>query len=495
MSAPFPDRSVLLTVAEMSRADAAAIEAGISGEHLMEAAGRAVADAVAGRWDKRPVAVLCGPGNNGGDGFVVARLLAEAGWPVRLALLGDRDRLKGDARSHAERWTGAVEPLAVEALDGAEIVVDALFGAGLARPLDGAARAVVEAIGGLDCIAVDVPSGVHGDTGTVLGVAAAAAVTVTFFRRKPGHLLYPGRDLCGEVVVADIGIPDSVLDGIAPRQAVNGPDLWLDRLPWPRSGQHKFSRGHALVMGGTEMTGAARLAAEAARRAGAGIVTLLCTPETAAIYRAALTGTLVGVVQDSGAFAATVGEARVGAVLLGPGNGVTPATRERSLLALATGRPVVLDADALTVFAGDSGALFDAVAGPCLLTPHQGEFDRLFGDGGPGGKLDRAKDAAARAGAVVLLKGADTVIAAPDGRVTINDNAPPTLATAGSGDVLAGIAVGLMAQGMDPFDAGCCAAWLHGATAANFGPGLIAEDLAGGLPAVLRGLAAMRPEA
>ncbi len=487
-------KSVLLSVEEMYRADAAAAKAGIAGLDLMEAAGRAVADALIARWSKRPVVVLCGPGNNGGDGFVAARLLAEAGWPVRVALPGGRDKLKGDARVNADRWTGAVEPLSVGALDDAEVVVDALFGAGLGRPVEGVALETLEAIGarGLACVAVDIPSGVHGDTGAVLGGAAAADVTVTFFRRKPGHLLYPGRGLCGEVITADIGIPEDVLGEIAPRQAENGPALWLDRFPWPRAGQHNYSRGHAVLSGGAEMTGAARLAAEAARRAGAGIVTVVSPPEAADIYRIALTGALVAVAGNSRVFAERIGEARVAAILLGPGNGVTADTRERVLGALAAGKPaagkpVVLDADALSVFAEAPGDLFGAIRGPCLMTPHEGEFARLFG-GGEGGKLARTREAAAKSGAVILLKGADSVIAAPDGRAVINANAPPTLATAGSGDVLAGFAVALLAQGMDPFDAGCCAAWLHGAAAIAFGPGLIAEDLSATLPRVLRDL-------
>jgi NAD(P)H-hydrate epimerase len=473
----------------MYRADAAAARAGIASLDLMEAAGRAVADTVAARWGKRPLIVLCGPGNNGGDGFVVARLLAEAGWPVRVALPGGRDRLKGDARANAERWTETLEPLSVDVLDGAEIVVDALFGAGLGRPVTGVALDTLEAVGarGLACVAVDIPSGVHGDTGAVLGGAARADVTVTFFRRKPGHLLYPGRGLCGEVITADIGIPDNVLDEIAPRQAENSPALWLGRFPWPLADQHKYSRGHAVIAGGAEMTGAARLAAEAARRAGAGIVTVLCPPEAVELYRGALTGALVAVAGDSRAFADRVGEARVAAILLGPGNGVTADTRECVLAALATGKPVLLDADALSVFAEAPGDLFGAIRGPCLMTPHEGEFTRLFGNG-EGGKLVRTRDAAVASGAVIVLKGADSVIAAPDGRAVINANAPPTLATAGSGDVLAGFAVALLARGMDPFDAGCCASWLHGAAAAAFGPGLIAEDLAATLPQVFREL-------
>lgn len=485
-----PDCAVL-TVDEMYRADQAAIDSGLSGDSLMEAAGRAVAGFVLERRERCPVVVLCGPGDNGGDGFVVARLLDEAGWPVRVALLGDRERLKGDARRNAERWRGEVEPVSVAALDEAALVIDALFGAGLARPLDGAARATVEAINqrGVDCVSVDMPSGVHGDTGAILGAAPQAGATVTFFRRKPGHLLYPGRGACGEVVVADIGIPDMALAEIAPRQAMNDPALWLDRFPWPRPAQHKFTRGHALVAGGAEMTGAARLAAEAARRAGAGLVTVLTSPAAADIYRIALAGALVAAVENEEAFASKVEDKRSHAVLIGPGNGVGPSTRNRTLRALRTGKPVLLDADALTVFADEPDLLFDAIRGPCVMTPHEGEFARLFGAIDPaGGRLVAARSAAAGSGAVIVLKGPDTVIAAPDGRAAINANAPPTLATAGAGDVLAGFILSLLAQGMDPFDAACCGVWIHGAAATDFGPGMIAEDIISGLPAVLKRL-------
>jgi NAD(P)H-hydrate epimerase len=482
--------SAVLTVREMYRADEAATAAGIPGERLMEAAGKAIADAIAVRWSPRPVSVLCGPGNNGGDGFVVARILDQSGWPVRVGLLGDRDGLEGDARLNAERWTGPVESLSPQLLAGAELVVDALFGAGLARELSGMADETARAINdsGIDCVAVDMPSGVHGDSGAVLGAAAQARLTVTFFRRKPGHLLYPGRGLCGEVLVADIGIPEQVLDGIAPAQFVNDPGLWRDLFPWPTPDIHKYSRGHALIVGGAQMTGAARMAAQAARRAGAGVVTVLAPPAATLIYRTALVGTLFGVLDDPEEFSARISKQQAHAILIGPGNGVTDRTKNNVIAALGTKKPVVLDADALTVFSDSPAALFAAIEGPCLLTPHEGEFFRLFGDVDGAGKMARARAAAARSGAVVLLKGPDTVIAAPDGRAAICCNAPPELATAGAGDVLAGFAVALMAQGMPAFEAACCAAWLHGEAASAFGPGLIAEDIAESLPETLRNL-------
>ncbi|HET8729341.1 MAG TPA: NAD(P)H-hydrate dehydratase, partial [Alphaproteobacteria bacterium] len=335
-----------------------------------------------------------------------------------------------------------------------------------------------------DCVAVDVPSGVDGDTGEVRGVAAPAAATVTFFRLKPGHLLMPGRSLCGRVVVADIGIPDATLDALAPAQWENAPSLWRSRFPRPAADAHKYRRGHAVALGGGRMTGAARLAAQAARRAGAGLVTVAAPEAAVPIYAAGPAGLLIA---PSAEWPELMADERRNAVLVGPGAGVGGETRTRVTEALAAGKALVLDADGITSFADDREELFAALSPRCILTPHDGEFARLFDVSG--GKLDRARRAAGLAGAVIVLKGADTVIAAPDGRAAINANAPPDLATAGTGDVLAGIALGLLAQGMAAFEAACAAVWLQGDAAAAFGPGLIAEDVADGLPGALRRLA------
>lgn len=487
--------TALLTCAEMARADAAAVASGIASDRLMENAGAGVAATIRARFPVQPTLVLCGPGNNGGDGFVAARHLAEAGWPVRVALLGAKDRLSGDAALNAGRWTGAVEALAAAALDGAALIVDGLFGAGLTRPLEGAALGVVQDINrrGMACVAIDVPSGVQGDTGAVLGGEAGAAprclLTVTFFRLKPGHLLLPGRALCGEPVVIDIGIPPAVLADIAPSCHANAPSLWGPAFPWPRLDGHKYSRGHAVVVGGARVTGAARLASRAALRAGAGLVTVASAPEAIPLYAADRASILTAPLADSAAFSALLADERKNAVLIGPGSGVEMTTRMRVAAALAARKRCVLDADAITVFADDPDGLFRAIRGPCLLTPHEGEFARVFAAAGD--KLSRARAAAKKSNAVVLLKGADTVIASPDGRAIINHNAPPDLATAGAGDVLAGFATGLLAQGMAPFEAAAAAAWLHGEAAASFGPGLIAEDLPDMLPGVLRRLKAI----
>lgn len=479
----------LLTTDQMYKADALAIARGTPGVVLMENAGRAIFQVIIERFQPVPVAVPCGPGNNGGDGFVVARLLREAGWSVRLGLLGSVARLKGDAAYMAARWTGPVEPLSPDLLTGCGLIVDALFGAGLDRAIAGVAGEMVAAINraGVPVVAVDVPSGVEGTTGRVLGPVVKAAHSVTFFRKKPAHLLVPSKFLCGEVIVANIGIPADVLDTIAPRQWENGPALWRPMFPFPADDGHKYARGHAVVVSGPLASGgAARLAARAALRAGAGLVTVACPPDALLAHASQLNAVMTLSFSD---FAEVLADRRRNTVLVGPGNGVGEATRDVTLKALGGGRSCVIDADALTSFRDAPDDLFAAIASPCVLTPHDGEFARVFPDLTDDGKLERTRRAAARAGAVVLFKGSDTVIAAPDGRAAINTGAPPTLATAGSGDVLAGLIVGLLAQGMAPFEAACAGAWLHGRAAALFGPGLIAEDIGEMLPAVLRELA------
>jgi ADP-dependent NAD(P)H-hydrate dehydratase / NAD(P)H-hydrate epimerase len=477
----------VLSLAQMSASDAAAIAAGVPGICLMENAGRSVADAIMARFASVPVTVLCGPGNNGGDGFVVARRLAEAGWPVRVALAGKREGLRGDAAAVAARWPGNVLPLAPAVLDAARLVVDALFGAGLTRPIEGPALETIQKLkrSRTSVVAVDLPSGLHGDTGAILGDAASAELTVTFHRPKPGHLLLPGRELLGEVVVADIGIPDEVDRSLDIRLWANSPRLWRAHFPRRTANSHKYAHGHALVLGGGAWSsGAARLAARAALRTGAGAVTVVCPEAALGAYVNQLTAVMVAPFADDEAFAQQLADPRRTAVLMGPGAGVGDALRRRVALALSSGKTCILDADALTSFAEQPGQLFRLIDQPCLFTPHEGEFARLFKL--EGDKLTRARAAAAQSGAIVLLKGADTVVAAPDGRAIIQPYAPPTLATAGSGDVLAGTALGLAAQGMPLFEAAAAAVWLHAAAAAQCGVGLIAEDLSEALPAVLR---------
>lgn len=491
----------LLTTAEMGEADRLTIAAGTPGEKLMEAAGEAVARRASSmlmKRDGRSALILCGPGANGGDGYVAARLLSELGCAARVAALGDPKALRGDALQAAKKWTGPVEDAARVELDASELVIDALFGAGLARDLDGDARALVErvnawrAAGRCAVLAVDVPSGLDGTSGLVRGAAIEADETVTFFRLKPGHLLLPGRVLCGALTCADIGIGADALAQIAPKTARNIPDLWRAALPTPKIDAHKYARGHALVVSGAiASTGAARLAARGALRAGAGLVTVASPSDALMVNAMALTAIMVRRSDGPAGLAALLADPRKNAVVLGPGLGVGEATCALVETALAPGpasRAVVLDADALTSFVGAPDRLFAAIGqanGPVALTPHAGEFARLFGRSGEG-KLAAAREAAARSGAILVYKGPDTVVVAQDGRAAIAANAPPWLATAGSGDVLAGMICGLMAQGMPGYEAACAGVWMHGEAAAAHGPGLIAEDLPEALPHVWR---------
>ena len=580
----------LLTTEEMAEADRRAVVLGVPSLTLMENAGRAVADeAVKLVPPGARIVVLCGPGNNGGDGFVAAKLLRERGFEVRVACLVPVDRLKGDAADMAQRWGAAVDPLKPDVLPFATLIIDAIFGAGLSRDADPGVGQIIGALNsrndGISLLSVDVPTGIDGNSGAVRGVAVRADRTVTFFRKKPGHLLMPGRGLCGVVVVADIGILDSVLEnpppptsrsdaphrrgeelgagGISraestkredtgatpvpgtqlsasiltppptpPRQGEgslegsqhssglkknafeNHPSLWQSTIPWPRFEAHKYTRGHAVVVSGpAHQTGAARLAARGALRIGAGAVTIASPPSALLINAAHLTAIMLMPFGSARDFAGVLKDTRKNALLIGPGCGVGADTRDLTEVALGCGAAVVLDADALTSFAtlddasskavnfGFTSAAKTQATSPATLfaairakperavvmTPHEGEFKRLFGEM-PGSKLDRARAAAKLSGAIVVLKGADTVIAAPDGRAAINANAPPTLATAGSGDVLAGFIIGLLAQGMPAFAAACAAVWLHGECGNAFGPGLIAEDLPEVLPGVLERL-------
>lgn len=482
----------LLTPGEMGRADRLAVEHGANSLALMEAAGHAVADAA--RRLVKPgarVAVLAGPGNNGGDAFVAARLLKRASYDVRLFLAGEKSALKGDATEMARRFDGPVRALDPFQLESLHLVIDGLYGAGLTRPIEGAAAEVIAAVAehGTPVLAIDVPSGLDGATGEALGPVLHATETVTFFRLKPGHLLYPGRALCGTVRVADIGIPPQVLSELDIKTFANKPALWRGRFPRLSPEGHKYARGHALVVSGPpEATGACRLGARGALRAGAGLVTVASPLEAVSVNALHLTAIMLKPFEGPEGLTALLADTRKNSVLVGPGAGVGEATRRLVEAALRSQAAVILDADALSSFAGVLARLRSAVAQrdgrPVVLTPHDGEFARLFGDKG-GSRLDRARSAAAELGAVVLLKGADTVIAASDGAAAINANAPPWLATAGSGDVLGGFITGLLAQGMPAFEAAAAAAWLHGEVAANFGPGLIAEDLPEGLPAVL----------
>jgi hydroxyethylthiazole kinase-like uncharacterized protein yjeF len=482
----------------MAQADRLTIADGVlAGIGLMENAGRAVADRVAQRHPRGArVVVVAGPGNNGGDGFVAARILANRNYRVEVLLVGDAVRLRGDAKLAAQNWNGPIDPANPARLMQADAVIDALFGAGLDRPIEGIARGMIEAMNSTAAAvyAVDLPSGINGTSGAMSGVAVKATETVTFFRRKTGHLLLPGRLHCGILRVADIGIRAEVLERIRPLTVVNEPRWWGTKFPVPRVDGHKYSRGHAVVVsGGLASTGAARLAGRGALRAGAGLVTIASPRDALLVNAAENLAVMVRPVDGAPELTAFLSDGRRDVVVVGPGGGVGPAMRQLVLAALTGERAVVLDADALTSFADAPQSLFDTIAarsGATIMTPHQGEFDRLFKlmRLEARSKLELVREAARCSGAIVLLKGADTVIAAPDGRAAISANAPPFLATAGAGDVLAGFAAGCLAQGMAAFEATAAAAWLHGEAATEMGPGLIAEDLPEMLPRIYQRL-------
>jgi ADP-dependent NAD(P)H-hydrate dehydratase / NAD(P)H-hydrate epimerase len=489
----------VLTTTEMEQADRLTIAGGMPGFALMLSAGQAVAQAAMDLVEQGPILVVAGGGNNGGDGFVAAAEMAARGRDVSIILLCERDSLKGDAALAARGWKGALLPFNPQAIRTPALIIDALFGAGLNRAVEGDPHTMIEAINasGAPVLSVDLPSGINGTTGAVMGVAVRATETVTFFRRKPAHLVLPGRLYCGRVRVADIGIDAAVLDEIRPATFENDPDLWRGSFPVPRIDGHKYARGHAVVVSGDmTATGAARLAARGALRAGAGLVTLASPRDALAVNAAALTAVMVRVMDTSTEFADLMADRRLNAGVIGPGAGVGQRTRDLVLAALSAKPGLVLDADALTSFADAPDRLFEAIKTDgfpqVVLTPHEGEFHRLFSDVGNNdplhSKLERARIAAERSGAVLLLKGPDTVVAAPDRRAAIATNAPPWLATAGSGDVLAGIIGGLLAQGVPAFEAACIGVWMHGEAGSEAGPGLIAEDLPEVLPAVFRRL-------
>jgi len=519
----------LLTAAQMRAIEQAAIASGaVTGLELMERAGRGVVDAILAWRPELATAPhravgLCGPGNNGGDGFVVARLLHQRGWKVEVFLYGrdpaEIDRLPPDAAASARAWAalGPVRPWDDEAieerLDGGEddLVVDALFGTGLARPMPEDTcrtghgimpRVFSDAVP--RTVAVDLPSGICSDSGANLEGAFPANLTVTFHRMKLGHVLSDPRPLgggpvwAGDVRVVDIGLGAAPVAGAARLIGPGRPS----RLS--KQGGHKYDHGHVLVLaGGVGKGGAARLAARGALRAGAGLVTLGCPPVAMIENAARLDAIMLRPIGDAEALRDTLADTRITTLCLGPGLGVTEETRKRVAEACRAQRATVLDADALTAFADDPEALFGMLHRACIITPHEGEFGRLFPDilakleapasSGPAySKLDATREAAARAGCVVLFKGPDTVIADAEGDAAVNsahhDRAAPWLATAGSGDVLAGIIAGLLARGLTPMAAAETGAWLHVEAARIMGPGLIAEDIPERLPAVFRSL-------
>jgi hydroxyethylthiazole kinase-like uncharacterized protein yjeF len=481
----------ILTCSEVRACEQRAVEAGVSLSELMSRAGHACADILHAEFPGGRVVVLAGPGNNGGDAFVAARRLVDLGRTVGLYELAPGGPRSAEGAAAAKHWTGGHSPLEDMRLAANDVVLDGLFGAGLSRPLSGEAAFAVEQVNasGVKVVAIDVPSGVSGDTGEVSGPGIRADVTVTFGAKKPAHVLLPAASLCGVALVTEIGFGRFISEIGGGRLMENAPELWSDKLLWPGRDAHKHRRGRlAVVTGDAAHTGAARLAARAGLRIGAGLVTMLCQPAALVVAAKSVEAVMTAAFADAGELVSLTSHST--AVVIGPGAGVSPTTRANTEALAKAGRSLVLDADALTVFGGQADALRSVLTALAVLTPHTGEFERLFPGllAGSTNKVEAARTAAADLGAVVLLKGADTAIAAPDGRAAVNSHATPFLATAGSGDALAGVIGGLLAQGLGPFDAACAGAWMHGDAGKRVGPGLTAEDLDEALRETLRTL-------
>ena len=463
----------------------------------MQTAGAAVADQILMRWSPRQAVIFAGAGNNGGDGLVIARALADAGWPVRVERVFPDKEWTGDADVAAQHWKGPLAPTTPDSLAGAELIVDAIFGTGLSRRPEGVAAELIEAINssGVPVVSVDIPSGLSGDRAAPEGAVVEADLTVTFHRLRPAHLLQPARQFCGEIVCADIGIPDHAPPEGDLVARWNHPGLWP---AWPHSGApdtHKHRKGRLAVLSGpAKATGAARMAAEAGLRAGAGLVTML-TPSGAALVNAShLTEVMIRSFKDVEDFLSGLDDIRATAAVLGPAAGKTDALKEIVIAALSRPLPVVLDGDALSVFEDDPDHLLGHLRHHDVITPHAGEFERLFPDLSDSAlnKIEAARAAADKAGCVVVYKGADSVIAVPGEIPRINTHASPALATAGTGDTLAGLIGGFLAQGAPAFDAASAAVWLHGEAGLRLGPGLIAGELADAMPGVMQDLARRR---
>lgn len=477
----------ILTAEQMKKADLEAIAGGIPAIQLIDTAARGLADIIGKNYEPRPVLFLNGPGNNGADGWIAAQYLKDAGWDVRVACTVKKSELKHDAKQAAEKWDGEAEALNSNlSLKGNPLIVDCIYGTGYSGTLPPEIVTLFDKIRQrkLGVVAADVPSGMNATTGASSPGTLKADLTVAFCRKKIAHVTMPGKELCGKVRVAPVQIPDTTIAAQGSTVFENNPGLWLKDFPIPGPATHKYDRGHAVIYGG-DKTGAAKLAAAGAQRAGAGLVSIATRAETKATFDNFRASIMTQQWDTSEDFKSILRDERKNVVLLGPGAGDPARLRESVETTLAFNKAAVLDADVFTVFKDNARDLFTQLSpDKHVLTPHEGEFARIFGEM-EGSKLERAWKAAKIANAVVVLKGSDTIIAAPDGTAVINTNAPSTLATAGSGDVLAGLITGLMAQGMTPFMAASAGVWLQAETARNFGLGLTAEDIIHHIPQTL----------
>ncbi|MEO1041400.1 MAG: NAD(P)H-hydrate dehydratase [Pseudomonadota bacterium] len=473
----------LLTPVAMAAADQRTIDAGTARGTLIARAARSVFRILRAQFTRRPVTVLCGPGQNGEDGWMLAALLADAGWPLEIIDLGGGLQIDDPA---PEGLASYVRPSGIFAPTSSSLIVDAVLGAGLARPVSGEIARVFEKLNQSDAkvLAIDLPSGIDGATGEVRGQAVHADVTVTFHRLKPGHLIGDGAELSGRIFLCDIGIAPEADDASA---VWNAPCLWRDSLCGLVRETHKYARGHVCVIGGPGLKGgAARLSARAASVSGAGAVTYLSPLSGAEFAAATFDAVMVKPLGDREALDAFLRD-RVGAVVLGPGMGHAEKAEEAVKAVLETKLPCVLDADALTLYEGRTDELFEHLHGACVLTPHEGEFSRLFPDLS-GDKRIRTEKAAELSGATVLLKGSTTVIAKTGEPTVISSHGSPALATAGSGDVLAGLIGGFLAKGVTPVKAAAAGAWVHADAARDAGPSLNADHLPARIVSVMEAL-------
>jgi hydroxyethylthiazole kinase-like uncharacterized protein yjeF len=476
----------ILSSTQMSKADSETIKSGIQGLFLMENAGKSVSDFIKSKYNKQKTLVLCGPGNNGGDGFVVARHLKESGWDVKISSLIDKNSYKNDALVMAKRWNDFIIPFEEISVGDYSLIIDAIFGIGLSKEISGTIASVINEVNNknIDTISIDIPSGIDSNNGAILGTAFKSKYTITFARKKIGHTIYPGKDNCGEVIISDIGIKDNFIKS---NIFENTPELWINDFPFPKPQQHKYDRGHSIIVGGNvESAGAATLSAISALKTGSGLVTVACPPSALLVYASKLTAVMNKPIDSVNSFSSFIDDKRVTSVLIGPGNGVTKTTKEYVLEALKLKKNCVFDADALNVFQDKPEELFKSIYSDVILTPHEGEFHRLFAL--EGNKIDRAIQAAKISNCIIVLKGSDTIIAAPNGKVAVNTNAPASLATAGSGDCLAGIITALLANKVDAFKAACIGVWLHSESANLAGPGMTAEDILENIHIALQGL-------
>lgn len=499
----------LFSLNEMQRADALAIQSGISGLSLMEQAGNRVACKIEQICEgPSRLCILAGPGNNGGDAFVVARLLSRRAYKIDTFMFCLKDMQKSckesDAKKMQEKWVKeggklhSIEDLNAlkESIDGSALIIDGIFGAGLSRNIEGPLIEIIERFNQANTpvLAIDVPTGMNGNTGQIMGAAIKADYTVSFHAPKQGHKLYPGKDICGKLYIENIGISERVTQNIAPKQYENTPELWKACLK-PRSAQsHKYNYGAVLVVAGDHtMRGASVLSSNAAIKAGAGLVTLALNKEEEGTVHpqsfAAIMHNVIPETSDEKAWVELFAEKKITGALIGPGTSPSEETRQKCLALLKQNSRVLLDAGALTAFKGHRDALIEAIKArketepKVILTPHEGEFKKLFPAFDLSDKVNAAREAARETQAIILIKGADTVIASPDGRVIINTNAPPTLATAGTGDVLAGIITALASNKDNPtFEAAAAGVYIHAECANQISSELVADDLIGQIP-------------